>query len=100
MNKIVKKYLLLSKSMIRYNYNLIAKELKMKSYHKLEQKIKEEIFRAARKRGLKTGEEINNMLYNDFFSDEFINYQEKHDEDVMFAADFIKGKLYVKVWSY
>lgn len=72
----------------------------MKSYHKLEQAIKEEILKIVRRRGLKTEQEINDMLYNDFFSNEFINYQEKHQEDLSFVADFIKGKLYVQVWSY
>ena len=72
----------------------------MKSYRKLEQAIKEEIFKIANHRGLKTEQEINDMLYNDFFSNEFINYQEKHQEDLSFAADFINGKLYVNVWSY
>lgn len=72
----------------------------MKSYHKLEQAIKEEIFKVANHRGLKTEQEINDMLYNDFFSSELIDYEEEHQEDLAFAADFIKGKLYVQVWSY
>ena len=72
----------------------------MKSYHKLEQAIKEEIFKVANHRGLKTEQEINDMLYNDFFSNELIDYEEEHQEDLAFAADFIKGKLYVQVWSY
>lgn len=72
----------------------------MKSYHKLEQAIKEEIFKIARRRGLKTEQEINDMLYNDFFSDELIDYEEEHQEDLAFSADFINGKLYVNVWSY
>lgn len=72
----------------------------MKSYHKLEQAIKEEILKIVHRRGLKTEQEINDMLYNDFFSNELIDYQEKHQEDLAFAADFIKGKLYVQVWSY
>lgn len=72
----------------------------MKSYHKLEQAIKEEIFKVANHRGLKTEQEINDMLYNDFFSDELIDYEEEHQENLAFAADFIKGKLYVQVWSY
>ena len=71
----------------------------MKSYHKLEQAIKEEIFKVANHRGLKTEQEINDMLYNDFFSDELIDYEEEHQEDLAFSADFIKGKLYVNVWS-
>lgn len=70
----------------------------MKSYHKLEQAIKEEIFKVANHRGLKTEQEINDILYNDFFSDELIDYEEEHQEDLDFSADFIKGKLYVKVW--
>ena len=72
----------------------------MKSYHKLEEAIKSEIQRVISIKGLKTSEEINDMLYNDFFSNEFIKYQEKHQEDIQFAADFIKGKLFVQVWSY
>lgn len=72
----------------------------MKSYHKLEEAIKREIQKVISIKGLKTPEEINNMLYNDFFSNELIDYQEKHQEDLAFAADFIKGKLYVQVWSY
>ena len=72
----------------------------MKSYYKLEQAIKEEILKIAHHRGLKTEQEINDMLYNDFFSNELIDYQEKHQEDLAFEADFIKGKLYVQVWSY
>ena len=73
----------------------------MKSYYKLEQAIKEEIFKVANHRGLKTEQEINDMLYNDFFSNELIDYEEEeHQEDLAFAADFIKGKLYVQVWSY
>lgn len=72
----------------------------MKSYHKLEQAIKEEIFKVANHRGLKTEQEINDMIYNDFFSNELIDYEEEHQEDLAFAADFIKGKLYVQVWSY
>lgn len=72
----------------------------MKSYHKLEEAIKSEIQRVISIKGLKTSEEINDMLYNDFFSNEFIDYQEKHQEDLAFTADFIKGKLYVQVWSY
>lgn len=72
----------------------------MKSYYKLEQAIKEEIFKVANHRGLKTEQEINDMLYNDFFSNELIDYEEEHQEDLSFAADFIKGKLYVQVWSY
>lgn len=71
----------------------------MKSYHKLEQAIKEEIFKVANHRGLKTEQEINDMLYNDFFSDELIDYEEEHKENLAFAADFIKGKFYVNVWS-
>ena len=72
----------------------------MKSYYKLEQSIKEEIFKVANHSGLKTEQEINDMLYNDFFSNELIDYEEKHQEDLAFAADFVKGKLYVQVWSY
>ena len=72
----------------------------MKTYYKLEQAIKEEIFKAANHRGLKTEQEINDMLYNDFFSNELVDYEEEHQEDLAFAADFIKGKLYVQVWSY
>lgn len=72
----------------------------MKSYYKLEQAIKEEIFKVANHRGLKTEQEINDMLYNDFFSNELIDYEEEHQEDLAFAADFIKGKIYVQVWSY
>lgn len=72
----------------------------MKSFKMLENQIKEEILQTAEDRGLKTDEEINKMIYDDFFSNALINYERENSETLSFEAESVNNKIYVNVWNY